>query len=166
MTGPHMNHVEARSNKRRARQYVSESHGHKPDAPTRTESRSAAKPTPGPWKWTWENMNRDWAIVTDVHGSIIANVNTETGPDACFAPATRWMPAEANARLIAEAGTVAHETGLTPRQLAEQRDELLEALQWALAEIDGRTSYQRPDQKQACNTKARTALAKAEGGAA
>lgn len=35
--------------------------------------------------------------------------------------------AEANARLIAEAGTVAHETGLTPRQLAEQRKELLEA---------------------------------------
>ena len=37
--------------------------------------------------------------------------------------------AEANARLIAEAGTVLHETGLTPRQLAEQRAELLEALQ-------------------------------------
>lgn len=35
---------------------------------------------------------------------------------------------EDNANLIAEAGTVYHETGLTPRQLAEQRDELLEAL--------------------------------------
>lgn len=35
---------------------------------------------------------------------------------------------KANARLIAEAGTVLHETGLTPRQLAEQRAELLEAL--------------------------------------
>jgi hypothetical protein len=34
-----------------------------------------------------------------------------------------------NARLIAEAGTVYHETGLTPRQLAEQRAELLEALE-------------------------------------
>jgi hypothetical protein len=32
---------------------------------------------------------------------------------------------EANAKLIAEAGTVANETGLTPRQLLEQRDELL-----------------------------------------
>jgi hypothetical protein len=29
----------------------------------------------------------------------------------------------ANADLIAEAGTVLHETGLTPRQLAEQRAE-------------------------------------------
>ena len=35
---------------------------------------------------------------------------------------------DANTRLIAEAGTVLHETGLTPRQLAEQRAELLEAL--------------------------------------
>ena len=31
-------------------------------------------------------------------------------------------------RLIAEAGTVHHETGLTPRQLVEQRDALLAAL--------------------------------------
>lgn len=36
----------------------------------------------------------------------------------------------ANADLIAEAGTVAHETGLTPRQLAEQRVGLLAALKW------------------------------------
>lgn len=32
----------------------------------------------------------------------------------------------ANAELIAEAGTVTNESGLTPRQLLEQRDELLE----------------------------------------
>lgn len=34
----------------------------------------------------------------------------------------------ANARLIAEAGTVAHETGLTPRQLASLNAELVEAI--------------------------------------
>jgi hypothetical protein len=33
---------------------------------------------------------------------------------------------EASADLIAEAGTVHHETGLTPRQLVEQRDALVE----------------------------------------
>mgnify|MGYP001605568307 CR=1 FL=1 len=33
-----------------------------------------------------------------------------------------------NARLIAEAGTVAHDTGLAPRQLADQRAELLAML--------------------------------------
>ena len=35
---------------------------------------------------------------------------------------------EANARLIAEAGTVHYETGLTPRQLVEQARKLEEAL--------------------------------------
>lgn len=34
--------------------------------------------------------------------------------------------AQANAKLIAEAGTVTNETGYTPRQLAEQKAELLE----------------------------------------
>ena len=36
---------------------------------------------------------------------------------------------ETNAILIVEAGNVANETGLTPRQLLAQRDKLLEALQ-------------------------------------
>ena len=36
---------------------------------------------------------------------------------------------QSNAQLIAEAGTVANATGLTPRQLLEQRDSLLEALE-------------------------------------
>ena len=36
--------------------------------------------------------------------------------------------AEANAQLIAEAGTVANETGKTPRQLADDNKVLLEAL--------------------------------------
>ena len=35
----------------------------------------------------------------------------------------------ANAKLIAEAGTVANETGFSPRELADQKAELLEALQ-------------------------------------
>ncbi len=39
---------------------------------------------------------------------------------------------EANAQLIAEAGTVANETGFTPRQLADQNKELREVLEKAL----------------------------------
>lgn len=35
---------------------------------------------------------------------------------------------QANANLIAEAGTVANECGLTPRQLLEQRNELVDVL--------------------------------------
>jgi hypothetical protein len=38
---------------------------------------------------------------------------------------------QANAALIAEAGTAANETGLTPRQLADQRVDLLAACIWA-----------------------------------
>lgn len=36
---------------------------------------------------------------------------------------------KANAQLIAEAGTVANECGKTPRELLEERNELLEALE-------------------------------------
>ena len=43
--------------------------------------------------------------------------------------------AEANAHIIAEAGTVYHETKLTPRQLLAQRDELLAALKLVTAEL-------------------------------
>lgn len=43
---------------------------------------------------------------------------------------------EANAKLIAEAGTVASECGLTPRQLLEQRNELLKALELSARTID------------------------------
>lgn len=66
------------------------------------------KHTPGPWKYSFESPAVDsvWAIVTDRAGGIIANVNPETGPDATSAPATRKMPADANARLIAAAPTM------------------------------------------------------------
>jgi hypothetical protein len=52
----------------------------------------------------------------------------------CVADCNEGPPDEraANARLIAEAGTVTTETGLTPRQLAEQRAELLAALESVL----------------------------------
>lgn len=39
-----------------------------------------------------------------------------------------YQVAEANAALIAEAGTVRNETGLSPRELAEHRKGLLDAL--------------------------------------
>lgn len=65
---------------------------------------------------------------------------------------------EANAELIAEAFSVATETGLTPRQLAEQRAELLEALQELLTEAsDGIATCPFT------RGKARAAIAKATG---
>lgn len=46
------------------------------------------------------------------------------------------LRAETACRVIAEAGTVLHETGLTPRQLAEQRAELLEGFRQVAFSIE------------------------------
>lgn len=83
------------------------------------------KRTPGPWLRSGnlvyarnEHGLNSMDLRVHVHRS---NGNGKTGAEAI-------AEEEANARLIAEAGTVHHETGLTPRQLAEQRRELLDAL--------------------------------------
>jgi len=91
---------------------------------------------------------------------------------------------EDHARLIAEAGTVLHETGLTPRQLAERCKELETALRdMAMAyghpdDPDARTWWEHRAEDAAeqgrssdwylneVRAQARAALAKAEGGAA
>lgn len=85
----------------------------------------AIKPTPGPW------------IV-----SPYADGFEVDGPGGiCIAQAQQLKPIrkkedhdqrKANARLIAEAGTVAHETGLTPRQLVDRVKELEELLNGVL----------------------------------
>ena len=62
-----------------------------------------AQHTPGPWRIVIESADPEWAIIVDTGGGIVANVNSETGPDASSAPATRKMPRDANARLIAAA---------------------------------------------------------------
>lgn len=102
---------------------------------------STAQHTPGPWKYGRQSVSPDWVIVTDAAGSIVANVNTETGPDAASRPAMRVMPADANARLIASA------------------PELLAALEYVLncAEADGWSEFMLGQ--------ARAAIAKAKGGA-
>lgn len=41
---PHRNHVEARSNKAPARQYVADTHDHKPDAPSARQPANEAPP--------------------------------------------------------------------------------------------------------------------------
>ena len=83
----------------------------------------AIKPTPGPWVAVgsggpWEQRisirAANWGTVAAV------------GVDPSL---PHWDgPQRANARLIAEAGTVHHETGLTPRQLVGRVKELEEAL--------------------------------------
>ena len=58
--------------------------------------------TPGPWEISLREMLDGWVIVADRDGGIVANVNTETGPN--IPPlVSRKMPAGANAALIAAA---------------------------------------------------------------
>lgn len=62
-----------------------------------------------------------------------------------------------------EAKTVLLETGLTPRQLAEQRAELLEACEVAFNELENHTSV--PGVSELILPCLRAAIAKATGGA-
>lgn len=77
--------------------------------------------------------------------------------DACF---DLNGEQRANARLIAEAGTVYHETGKTPRELEQQCKQLEEALLLALPELNG-LALVSPYAKSLAD-KARAALSAAE----
>lgn len=76
-----------------------------------------SKHTPGPWKWGQESIDPEWAVVTSQGGCIIANVNSETGPDIPPLVSTK-MPQHANAAIIAAAPDMYVE-------LMKQRDWLL-----------------------------------------
>lgn len=89
-----------------------------------------SKCTPGPWsdEQDADGRSRGYIRCTKKLGGTL-------GVAVARATSTGISTSEAaaNAQLIAEAGTVAHETGLSPRQLAEQRGTLLEAVRLALA---------------------------------
>lgn len=67
--------------------------------------------TPGPWET--DGLNIFGKSIDKPRQEHIAVVTGLSNFDTV-------MPRQANARLIAEAGTVSHETGLTPRQLADK----------------------------------------------
>lgn len=76
------------------------------------EGKQTGMPTKGPW-------------IACQNGDVLG------GDSQCITRATTLRPlaeVQLNGRLIAEAGTVYHETGLTPRELKEQRDRLLVCL--------------------------------------
>lgn len=58
--------------------------------------------TPGPWSVDSSMISTGWVLVTKSNGDVVANVNTETGPDIPPAVSTK-MPAMNNATLIAAA---------------------------------------------------------------
>ena len=80
----------------------------------------AIKPTPG--HWILDDADPDDAYRYVVHG------DGDTFGCICLISTNGNANPEDDARLIAEAGTVHYETGLTPRQLVEQARKLEEAL--------------------------------------
>ena len=67
--------------------------------------------TPGPWSVDSSMISTGWVLVTKSNGDVVANVNTETGPDIPPTVSIK-MPALSNAHIIAAA------------------PEMLEALEW------------------------------------
>lgn len=118
------------------------------------------KPTPGPWYaknhvvYTDAMPKRFWGDAKEYSGPyIVMQTGLYSSPD----DATTY----ANARLVAEAGTVFHNTGLSPVQLVEQRDELLQALM-ACANVCAGEVVSKAGLVRALEM-ARAALAKCEG---
>lgn len=90
----------------------------------------AMKPTPGPWsvfEHSWCETSISAPSTDNAICLLDINHATEESQEADEAQMA------ANARLIAEAGTVFHETQCTPRQLAERVKELEEALRALVA---------------------------------
>lgn len=116
------------------------------------------KITPGPWK-----LEAGRSIVTG-NGTFHISYGKDFHGNPYF---RNFVQLDNNAEFVAEAGTVANETGLMPRQLAEQRNELREALEELMAHIQmwqpDEPSYS--DGAEACIpwTMARAAIAKARG---
>ena len=117
------------------------------------------KPTKGPWE----------AVMYERGGFDIASKGAD-GITICSRIPFRRLAAEMtdNARLIAEAGTVFHNTGLSPVQLVEQRDELMAAckklVEWEAREKDHAIGFmERINLCEAAFQMMYAALAKCEG---
>lgn len=92
----------------------------------------AIKPTPGPW-------SRGYSV----NGACCVWFDGHTEPHADMGENSTWIDCETvgNATLIADAGNVFHETGLTPRQLVQQRDALAAALEGCVQDLRDVTSH-------------------------
>jgi len=96
------------------------------------------KHTKGKWIARINNIGID--IVEEKSGFGIVDLGNERILNDCDYPIEE---AKANAKLIAEAGTVTNETGYTPRQLADQKAELLEALDELRIAVGNMTEWDR-----------------------
>ena len=98
--------------------------------------------TAGPWKFSESKLASGWGLVIDSHKNIIANVNTETGPDIPPLVSTK-MPCKANGMVIAAA------------------PDMLAALKYNLMVLYD--AHPEPEQRRYALALTKGAIAKAEG---
>lgn len=110
----------------------------------------AMKPTPGEWQ-LWTSCSWRRIMTTDGTPIAVPAIARDGHPDLNIS--------EDDARLIVEAGTVFHETQLSPRQLVERVKELEEALTSAQQainsmKVEAETAAQGDEQMmlEACET--------------
>lgn len=93
----------------------------------------AAKITPGPWRYergaghAYDCIRGSESV--HIRGNLDIPGTNSWSDRICENLGGDTPTVQANIALICEAGTVANETGLTPRQLADQRAELLAVCQ-------------------------------------
>jgi len=75
-----------------------------------------------------------WICEADIYTPFMYQLIAKNDKGQTLVPQTT-EEAEANAELIADAGTTANKCGLLPSELLAQRDELLEAAQWAVKQF-------------------------------
>ena len=125
------------------------------------------KPTPGPWTVLPEEDDRDYIRIRGVRLGErykIANVHMPKLMTTDSLREREDAESRANARLIAEAGTVFHNTGLSPVQLVEMVKELKAALCLMVRTHDEPAeSLLQEVKEQQWLDRARAALAKCEG---
>ncbi|MFG5780241.1 hypothetical protein ACFIQF_24590 [Comamonas sp. J-3] len=87
------------------------------------------KPTPGPWQFGEFELYPGAGLRFNISQAEGAEYTPHYSDVANTIPGEKRSIQEANARLIAEAGTVHHESGLSPRELLERGKAMESALQ-------------------------------------
>jgi hypothetical protein len=113
------------------------------------------QPFPLDWEFHEQGDPDEWVILTEQKRWVIAfRMNGEL----------HAVRQRAIVQLMVEAARVTHETGRTPRQLADQQRDLLVAAQDALGLLEALPASQQPDSARFQSL--RDAIARAQGGAA
>ena len=95
--------------------------------------------TPGPWRFIASELSSGWGLIVDSHENIIANVNSETGPDIPPLVSTK-MPCTGNGEMMAAApdmlaALLAHEREIQLNDICSNRDPSA-SFEWMAARDD------------------------------